>query len=102
DASTSRPAFTYARAEDLTADLAAVYDNLETAGYTRTLRVELDILLAKVHLYGFHAFGMDIRDRSQVIVQASRAVLEEARVASEGASEAQLERLLTDYILKND
>ena len=102
DASASRPAFSYARADDLRADLASLSDNLKSSGYTRTLRVELDLLLAKVHLYGFHGFGMDIRERSEVIVEASRAVLEEARVASEGASDKQLERLLSEYILKND
>lgn len=102
DPSGSRPKFSYHSVEALLGDLESLRASLTRAGYTRSLEQTLNLFLTKVRLYGFHGFGIDIRERSEVITQAARAVLEEARVASSVESELHLERLFSDHILKND
>lgn len=102
DPSGSRPKFSYHRVEDLVSDLESLRSSLTRAGYTRSLEQTLDLFLTKVRLYGFHAFGIDIRERSEVIRLAARAVLEEARVSADTESCETLERLFSEHILKND
>ena len=102
DPSGSRPKFSYHCVEDLVSDLESLRSSLTRAGYTRSLEQTLNLFLTKVRLYGFHGFGIDIRERSEVIRLAARAVLEEARVPSEVESCEVLERLFSDHIVKND
>lgn len=102
DPSGARPKFSYPSVDALLADLESLRSSLARAGYTRSLEQTLNLFLTKVRLYGFHGFGIDIRERSEVITQAGRAVLEEARVPSPDASPDALDRLFTDHILKND
>lgn len=102
DPSGSRPRFSYHRVEDLIGDLESLRTSLTRAGYTRSLEQTLNLFLTKVRLYGFHGFGIDIRERAEVLTLAARAVLEEARVASEGEPPEVLEKLFSEHLLKND
>jgi phosphoenolpyruvate carboxylase len=102
DVGTNRPPFTYRRPSELIADLMSLRTSLSQAGYTRTLEQSLDLVITKVTLYRFHGFSVDVREKSEVVMAAALAVLEEARVSSTGLDPEELERLLTAHIQKND
>lgn len=102
DASSARPPFSYPNAEALLQDLEAVRDDLRRNGYHRSYRQELDPLLLKVNLYGFYGWSVDLREYSQIIAHAGRAVLEEARIDTTALGREELEQLFTQYLLERD
>ncbi len=98
DTGTGRPSFCYANVDELLADLTLVDRSLDQSGYHRSRALDLDLLRRKVELYGFHGASLDLREHSNVVLDAGRAVLEELRIGTDQQSLGDLERLFTDHM----
>jgi phosphoenolpyruvate carboxylase len=77
------PAIAYANAEELSSDLQAIAESLESQGAGRLARGRLASLQRKVSLFGFHLAAIDLRQSSGEHERAVAELLARADVAAD-------------------
>lgn len=92
----NRPPLVYFSPREMAADLALVREALEHAGYARSAALGVADLERKLHVFGFHLASIDLREDSEFVRAAARAVLRIAHVSVEADT---MESALSQEIL---
>ncbi|MEB3286351.1 MAG: phosphoenolpyruvate carboxylase [Vampirovibrionales bacterium] len=88
--------FTYSSSKALLADMDCVIESLQANGYYRSISSWLDRIRKSVQVFGFHFASLDIREESEHIQLAAKAIL---KASGQSPEREKLQALLSDEIL---